>query len=194
MTPFPERLGQVRLRDRQSLEDVPEEAQPKPDRRRLGCLKPIAGVGVLMIAAWMGYRLAPVKTVVQTEVRTVERLVTDDTELNRLRQRVAALKAERDSAIARAKAAESALEQVRRELAAAHAEIQRLMAELAANKPVESNANAQCVKCGYLMNFGQIMRKEDTRCRNCGLIQSVKSTWARRAYVLEMERRRRASP
>jgi hypothetical protein len=158
-----------------------------------GYLPLIVGMVILIIAAWwIGYRSAPEKKVVQTVTRTVEKTIRDDSLVDSLRRRLAALGSEKNAAIARAEAerrnAEAALAKLRRELSAAKAEIERLRRELAAKPQVEVVAdepNAQCVACGHLMNIGDSLRNERVRCRNCGAIMSAKSAWARRAYVLD---------
>jgi len=155
-----------------------------------GTMPVIVGVVLLIIGAFaVGIRSAPIKTVVTTVekpvVRTVERVVTDTSGMERLRSQLAALRAEKDAALA-------ALAKLRRELAAALAECDRLTRELNA-KPVVQNttpeANAQCVACGHLMDVRLSILKEQIRCRNCGRIQSARSAVARRAYVLDHRKR-----
>jgi len=157
---------------------------------------PLAGgIVVLVVGAWIvGYRSGPirVKTLLRTEVRTetVEKLVPDEAAIARLRKQMADLTAEKDAAIARADAirreAEAALAKLRQELAAATAEIDRLTAELAAKPTVATSAaNAMCIKCGFQMYIGQGMRNERIKCRNCGMMMSVKNAWARMAYMLD---------
>ena len=159
-----------------------------------GYLPLIIGVVMLIVAAWtLGYRSGPVKVEVRTvtQTKTVEVPVIDTSEINRLRKRLA----ERDAAFALAEAArrnaEAALARLRQELAAAKNDIQRLLAELAKPPTVVTlveEFNAQCPKCGHLMNVGEGMRNEQVRCRHCGLIMSAKTAWARRAFVLNRQK------
>jgi hypothetical protein len=153
----------------------------------------IGGVVVLIVGAWMlGYSSAPVKTVVRTiakpVVQSVEKIVVDNSMIDRLRKRIAALIAQKDSAIADAQAA---LEKAHSQLAAAADEIERLKHELA-NKPVIAvrriDGTGQCPHCGHLMQVSEKLRNEQIRCRQCGLILSAKTAWAHRAYVLDHQR------
>lgn len=172
-----------------------------------GRLPLVVGVVILVLGAWTaGYSTAPVKTVERTVVKpvvqTVEKTIVDHSMIDRLRGRIAALEAElragkeaasaqADAARRAAEAALAALEQARGELAAANAEIGRLKDELAVVRVVRIrriDGTGQCPQCGHLMQVSEKLRNEQIRCRQCGLIMSVKTAWAHRAYVLDRQR------
>jgi hypothetical protein len=160
-----------------------------------GYLPLIIGVAMLIIAAWaLGYNTAPVRTVrvpvIKTE--TVEVKVVDDTEIKRLRGILAGKDSEIAQAVAARRRAEAAMARLEQELAAAKSEIQRLLAELAKPPVVVAlveEFNAMCPWCGHLSNIADSMKHEQVRCGNCKAVASVRTYWARRAYVLDRQRK-----